>query len=141
MGKEDPTLKERIVVEAPGIAVWAIAGLLRLRETGEFTTPTSCAAVVEDFRKQSSPITEFVDDQCVFVEKGHYPANMMYDAYVRWCKEQSIVAGTRARFIQRIGTLYPGCHVEKIEYNGEIMGCLTSISLTPTAIERYLMGR
>jgi putative DNA primase/helicase len=47
IGREDTGLKDRLTEEAPGIATWAIEGLLRLRRIG-FTSPSSSIPVIED---------------------------------------------------------------------------------------------
>jgi phage/plasmid-associated DNA primase len=138
-GREDTTLKECLSAEAPGIAVWAIQGLLRLREQG-FTQPRSSVPVIEEFRKQSSPITEFCDENCIF--GGHtIPAIMLYDAYSKWCRDQGAYAGTMTRFSQRFCMLYPGCLVGRVQYGGKPVRCYEGIKLTDEATERYLEKR
>lgn len=139
-GREDTTLKDRIVEEAPGIAVWAIQGLLRLRSRG-FTSPRSSVPVVEEFRKQSSPITEFADETCVFNPSHSLPGNMLYDAYARWCRDQGAMAGTHLRFNQRFLMMYPGVRVDQVVFADKQVRCFVGVKLSDEAIERYLVGR
>jgi P4 family phage/plasmid primase-like protien len=139
-GREDITLKERIVAEAPGIAVWALDGLRRLRARG-FTSPTSSIPVIEDFRKQSSPITEFADENCAFDGKNFIPSNMLYDAYAHWCKDQGAMAGTHLRFSQRFLMMYPGCRADRVPFNKKQTRCFVGVTLTEEAAERYLLRR
>jgi putative DNA primase/helicase len=139
-GREDTGLKDRICQEAPGIAAWAIQGLLRLRSQG-WTTPASAAPVIEEFRKQSSPVTEFADEYCEFDPEHAYPSAMMYDAFVRWCKDQGAVAGSQTRFTQRFCLLYPGCRAERHTFAGKQDRCYVGVQLTPAAVERFLLGR
>jgi P4 family phage/plasmid primase-like protien len=138
-GREDTTLKERIVSEAPGIAVWAIQGLLRLRRQG-FTTPASSGPAIAEFRLQSSPVTAFGDECCEF---GAYklPTSILYDAYAHWAKDQGSLAGTRLRFSQRFQMMYPGVKADRMMQNGKQVRCFTGVGLTEDAINRYLIGR
>jgi putative DNA primase/helicase len=139
-GREDTHLKDKIAEEAPGIAVWAVQGLLRLRAAG-FTSPTSSKPVIEEFRKQSSPISEFVDEFCEIGRNCTIPGNMLYDAYARWCKDQGALTGTSIRFSQRLLLLYPGVRADRFSFNGKQVRGFIGLKLTDEAVERYLIGR
>jgi P4 family phage/plasmid primase-like protien len=138
-GREDTTLKDKITAEAPGIAVWAIQGLTRLRTQG-FTSPKSSRPVIEEFRKQSSPITEFAEENCEF-GKFQVPSLMLYDAYARWAKDQGAMAGTHSRFGQRFCLLNPGCSAGRMMFNKVQVRCFNGVKLTEAAVDRYLVGR
>jgi len=138
-GREDTTLKDRLAQEAPGMAVWAMVGLLRLRSQG-FTTPASSDPVIEEFRKQSSPVSEFADEFCEF--GGHsIPTLMAYDAYCRWAKDQGIPPGSHIKFFNRFKMLNPGLRIERKTINGRQVRCVLGAKLTDEAVERYLDGR
>jgi putative DNA primase/helicase len=139
-GREDTTLKERITTEAPGIAVWALQGLLRLRQKG-FTAVQSSGPVVEDFRRQSSPITEFGEECCDFATANCVASMMVYDAYARWAKDQGTQAGTHLRFSQRFLMLNPGVRKERVQANGKQVRGYIGVKLTEDAVDRYLVGR
>ena len=139
VGREDTTLKDRISAEAPGIAVWALQGLRRLRASG-FTNPLSSVPVIQDFRKQSSPVTEFADECCSFGET-EIPVFMLYDAYAHWCKDQGSMAGTRLRFIQRFCMMNPGVRMDRMSFNKIQVRCIAGVALTEDAVNRYLIGR
>ena len=137
-GHADTSLKDRLVLEAPGIAVWAVTGLLRLRACG-FTTPASVLPVVEEFRKQSSPVSEFADEFC---EIGPHavPTNMLYDAFARWAKDQGAYPMSAIKFTARFLGLYPGLKCDRMTYNGKQVRCVQGAKLTDEAVERYLVG-
>ncbi|MCH8343173.1 MAG: hypothetical protein IH983_04210 [Planctomycetes bacterium] len=63
-GQEDPTLKDRIKAEAPGIAVLFLEGLKRLRERGRFTEPAASKPFIERFRTRVAPVAAFVAECC-----------------------------------------------------------------------------
>jgi phage/plasmid-associated DNA primase len=96
--------------------------------------------VIEEFRRQSSPITEFADEYCNFDAEKTIPGAMIYDAYVKWCKEQGAIAGTQTRFMQRFRLLYPGCLVDRFMFTGKQVRGFKGVTLTEEAIERYLIG-
>lgn len=47
VGKEDISLFSRLTKELPGILMWALKGLIRLKTRGHFLTPTSSAQTTE----------------------------------------------------------------------------------------------
>jgi P4 family phage/plasmid primase-like protien len=138
-GREDTDLKTKITAEAPGIAVWAIQGLLRLRSRG-FTQPASSVPVVEEFRKQSSPITEFADEFCVF---GNYvvEGRMFYDAYSKWCRDQGVFCGSQIKLTNRLTMMYPGIRSDRVIIGNRQVRGYEGIKLTNEAVERYLVRR
>jgi P4 family phage/plasmid primase-like protien len=139
-GREDIGLKAKLALEAPGIAAWAVRGLLRLRKHG-FTVPESSKPVIEEFRKQSSPITEFVDENCHCSPELEVASLMLYDAYSRWSKDQGIIPGSQAKFWQRLLLLYPGLSVGRMTVGNKQIRSIRGIVLTDNAIERYIVGR
>jgi P4 family phage/plasmid primase-like protien len=139
-GREDTGLKDTIREEAAGIAVWAVQGLLRLREHG-WTAPESARPVIEEFRKQSSPISEFAGEFCVTDKSAMVPSLMVYDAYLHWCKDQGAFAGSQCRFSQRFLLLHPGVRPDRIPWQGKQVRGFLGVKLTQEAVERYLIGR
>lgn len=63
-GREDFGLLEKLKTELPGIAVWSIVGLRRLKESS-WTRPASSVAEKNNFRKLSSVPLAFLQDACV----------------------------------------------------------------------------
>src|SRR5207302_2367278 len=47
-GQEDENLMAKLLPELPGILLWAIQGLLRLRERGHFLQPESGKQMIEE---------------------------------------------------------------------------------------------
>ena len=112
VGREDTTLKERLPHEAPGMAVWALEGLARLREQGKFTEPSTSDSIKDDFRKVTSPVTEFAEDCCLFDETLETGYQEMFDIWAGWAVEHGIRPGHRTRFQQRILAAFPSLSLE-----------------------------
>ncbi|MBE3119586.1 MAG: hypothetical protein IMZ50_12640 [Candidatus Atribacteria bacterium] len=138
-GREDRGLKARLPQEAPGIAVWALEGLRRLRRQGQFTAPPSSIPVLADFRCQMTPMAEFADDCCMLGAGMWVDKQKIYDLWIMWAKNQGIQSGTRAQFGQRLLALYPSCEAGRKTLGGQQIRGYRGMGLTPRA-ESILKG-
>lgn len=85
-GREDAALTETLKAELPGILLWAIDGLKRLRARGRFVQPASVADAVRELEDLASPVGAFVRDCCV-VGAGHRVwVDDLYHAWKHWCE-------------------------------------------------------
>lgn len=84
LGKEDPTLADRLKAELPGILLWAIEGWKRLKDRGRFLQPESSRASMRHFEFSSSPLTAFVEDCCVLDPEATIGKDVLYNAYTTW---------------------------------------------------------
>lgn len=69
---KDTELLNKLLQELPGIALWALRGLGRLREQKSFTLPTACAAALAQYRDLGDPIGVFLKEnfeQCDLKEE------------------------------------------------------------------------
>jgi putative DNA primase/helicase len=105
-GCEDSTLKPRVRAEAPGIAVWALRGLDRLRENGAFTEPARCKAMVEEFEKLVSPVKSFVSERCELSHGDWIAKDDLYNAWKEWCEERGDTPGSKPQFGQQLINAY-----------------------------------
>ncbi len=71
-GIEDLTLETRLSQELPGILLWALDGLQKLRSEG-LSQPAVGASFAKDFNNASSQIDEFIEDCCEMGEGLHFP--------------------------------------------------------------------
>lgn len=139
VGYEDTTLKDRLPLEAPGIAVWALRGLKRLRKNGAFTTPTKSIPVIEEFRRSMTPEAEFMADCCVEHATRWVPKQQAYDAWSMWAKEMGLRPGIKSRFGQRLLAHNPSVTVGRKSIRGRQMHIYNGIGLTDEAKVKYLM--
>lgn len=84
-GTEDLGLTDALLAEIPGILLWALLGLHRLRERGRFVEPTSSRAAINDIEDLSSPVRAFVRDRCVIEAGRRVSAATLYAAWQNWC--------------------------------------------------------
>lgn len=90
--------------EAPGMLLWAIVGLERLRQQGEFTRSASVRRAMAEYQQESNPVLRFFDetvellppDQIAteerkeLVDQVAIDANDLYLRYKSWCGEEAI---------------------------------------------------
>lgn len=91
LGKEDVTLRDKLLAEGPMILNWAIEGYQALLKAGEFDEPKS----VQDFRSEiqqgTSPVTRFLLEKCLRIEGDGQVTREessfvddIYEAYREW---------------------------------------------------------
>lgn len=87
-GHEDPHLTEKLLQELPGIFMWALDGLDRLRERGRLLQPRSGQELVDELEASTSPIGEFVRERCIVSPTTWVACDRLFDAWREWCREQ-----------------------------------------------------
>ena len=115
----DKTRKARCCAEAPGIAIWALAGLRNLcaggLEHAEFTLPLSSREAIEGFKRDSSPVTAFLDDCCSSSDGSGWLAgpehsvtcSTMFGAWAQWCDDQNQYVGNAQQLGRQLNSVVP----------------------------------
>ncbi len=85
-GREDTGLLPRLLGELPGILLWAIDGLKRLRQRGRFVQPHSGEEQLAVLRDASAPVASFVRETCRMGESYRVEKKKLYGVWVEWCK-------------------------------------------------------
>ena len=98
-GERDPAVKEWVKAEGAGILNWALAGLERLRERGEFRFPPSVVAATVEFEKSNDLPAQFIEEECVLSPEFDVASNMLYSRYKGWCEDN----GHRPMSNNRVG--------------------------------------
>ena len=86
-GKEDTSLKNKLLAELPGILLWALAGWHRLKARGRFEQPESSKELLEEFTEIVNPVGAFVAECCVVGDGYSVPMPQLYERWRRWCTE------------------------------------------------------
>lgn len=106
-GREDPTLFERLKPELPGIFLWAMEGLNRLRARGKFVNPASSMDMVQDLADMASPMAEFVRNECVTDPLLEVSRKELYDEWKIWCANNGYREGTVSNFGASLRSVLP----------------------------------
>jgi putative DNA primase/helicase len=84
-GKEDPGLTEKLLDELPGILNWALVGYRRLRRRGFFVQPKRGRDAVAELESLASPITAFLQDECVIGAAKSVLVDVLFNKWRNWC--------------------------------------------------------
>ena len=86
-GREDPGLFSRLETELPGILLWALDGLDRLRKRGHFLQPAASAEAVQEIEDLGSPISAFLRTECEIGPEHVCVKAHLYERWREWCQE------------------------------------------------------
>lgn len=118
-GMEDRGLTARLLDELPGILNWALAGWRRLKERGYFKQPDSSADAIADLEALSSPISAFLRDCCEVNPLSAVGVDDIYNAWVRWCKDQGRDhSGNKQTFGRDLRSAVPGLKTSQTRVDG-----------------------
>ncbi len=96
--KQDKNLKDKFVAERAGILNWALEGLKRLRERGDFFKDAYMTEHIEEIRLQNNPIASWAKE-FIFVEEGkEIIKSETYQKYSVWCGLNGHKVTSNSRF-------------------------------------------
>jgi P4 family phage/plasmid primase-like protien len=108
-GHEDIRLTDKLIEELPGILLWSLDGLRRLRDRGHFRQPTSVADAIRDLEELSSPVSAFVRERCVLGAGYRVDGDTLYLAWTAWCRNDGrTYTTTRQWFGRDLAAAAPG---------------------------------
>jgi P4 family phage/plasmid primase-like protien len=94
--------------ELPGILNWALEGLRRLRQAGQFTRPKVMESCLGQHRRESNPARLFLEEECRPHDDASTSCEVVYNAYVRWCERNGfrykLTANDFGREVRRVYT-------------------------------------
>lgn len=119
-GAEDHELDRKITAELPGILLWALEGLRRLRNRGRFLQPAAALSAIRMMEDLASPISAFLREVCVVEAGGEVPIQKIYTAWRDWCAEHGRDSpGTEQTFGRDIVAAAPGVRVTRKRIEGQ----------------------
>ncbi|WP_241968346.1 phage/plasmid primase, P4 family, partial [Streptomyces sp. ICBB 8177] len=108
LGKEDPTLTDRLTTEMPGILNWALEGLARLERTGRISQPASSREAVTTMQDTASPTSAFVRERCTTGPVHSVPVDALWAAWREWAEDNGVRAiGTKQVFGRNLLSVIP----------------------------------
>lgn len=117
-GQEDTTLTNQLMNELPGILLWAIDGLKRLRQRGHFVQPSAVADAIREMEDLASPVFAFVRECCEVAPGKRAWVDDMYEAWKRWCESDGrSTITTKQVFGRDLSAAVPGvvCRRHSVE--------------------------
>jgi putative DNA primase/helicase len=99
----DPNLARRIIeAELPGIAHWALEGAIRLLQQPGFTSSKAHDRLMEEWRRRSNSLLEFIHDNCEFDPGFAIRRSAFYAAYKSWCQETHRTPFSKTRVLEML---------------------------------------
>jgi len=89
VGKADLHLKDTLLAEAPGILSWVVRGSLLWQREG-LNPPTVVTKATEDYRRESDPLSPFIEACCVVRDDLRVQSSILFAEYQRWCDDNQI---------------------------------------------------
>ncbi len=94
-GREDRELPGKLRAELPGVLNWALAGLDKLREYGDFPVEGTAGGLMETWKRRSDSLYWFVQDQVEKDPEGFVPKEVFYEVYRTFCEEHDLKPKTK----------------------------------------------
>lgn len=107
LGREDLGLEQRLGAELHGILHWALAGLDRLRARGYFLQPESGRDVHEELKRSSSPVSQFMEDECEVGPTFQIECGVLFGIFQEWSKKQGRMPSTVQRLSRDLRAVDP----------------------------------
>ncbi|MFF7171706.1 DNA primase family protein [Streptomyces pseudovenezuelae] len=107
LGKEDPTLFDRLTAEMPGILNWALEGLARLQRTKRITEPASSRDAVTTMQDTASPTSAFIRERCTTGPACNVPVDALWNVWREWAEDNGVRPGTKQVFGRNLLSVVP----------------------------------
>ncbi|MEU9956693.1 phage/plasmid primase, P4 family [Streptomyces sp. NPDC050982] len=107
LGKEDPTLTDRLTAEMPGILNWALDGLARLQRNGRITEPPSSREAITTIRDTASPTSAFIRERCTTGPACTVAVDELWNVWRDWTEDNGVRAGTKQVFGRNLLSVVP----------------------------------
>lgn len=134
-GREDPKLLGKLLDELPGILLWALAGLDRLRAQGRFTESDRARAEQAEMAAQQSPVSVFVDELCHPDPTQRVEKNALYALWALWAKAHGHRAGTSAVFGKNLRSVWAAVRDERPWAEGYRPRFYTGVAVNQAALD------
>ncbi|HZT77376.1 MAG TPA: phage/plasmid primase, P4 family [Vicinamibacterales bacterium] len=106
-GERDPLLTDKLKAELSGVLNWALEGLRRLQQQGHFTVPSVNTASVTEYKEESNPVKQFLDECCISEPDATYPCAHIYIQYQLWCKARGYKPLDERQFGKDLKRVFP----------------------------------
>ncbi len=100
-------------VELPGMFLWALAGLKRLRERGHFLEPSVCAEAKQTYRCESNPAQMYLLEHCECIGGATISTHELYVRYSDEIRAGGHVPLSIMLFGREVKRTFPGVEATK----------------------------
>ncbi|MCW3988824.1 MAG: phage/plasmid primase, P4 family [Candidatus Bathyarchaeota archaeon] len=127
----DPQILDKLTTseELSGLLNWALLGLRRLQENGNFTKSMTADELQELYESMSDPITAFIDEKIVLEPSGVASKDAVYQAYHEFCKTKGYTTVTKGTLTTEIKARLAGVLESKRKIRGKPQRCWIGLRL------------
>jgi len=131
LGREDPTLTDRLLGELPGILLWACKGWERQHERGSLLQPDSGRELVAAMDELASPTKAFIREVCTIEPGRQVVIADLYDRWRAWCTVKGRAwSGDELAFGRDIHAAVPHVRRVRVRLGGQRVNAYDGIGLT-----------
>jgi P4 family phage/plasmid primase-like protien len=105
--------------ELPGIFIWALEGLHRLRAQGRFTSSAVGNEALEDYRDEANPARAFLKEH-VEPSDSSVRCSLVYHFYVKWCERTGHRPFSDGIFGREVKRVFENCKKKKVRVGGRL---------------------
>ncbi|MEU6216696.1 phage/plasmid primase, P4 family [Streptomyces sp. NPDC047022] len=131
LGKEDPTLFDRLVAEMPGILNWALDGLARLETKGRITEPKCSREAVTTMQDTASPTSAFIRERCTTGPTCVVAVDTLWSDWREWAEDNNVKPGTKQVFGRNLLSVVPQLTLARPRAGDARVRTYTGITLLP----------
>ena len=95
--------------ELPGMFLWAIRGLDRLRKQGRFTKSDTMNAALEEYKEEMNPSKMFLQQFLEESQSGRISSSVLYHFYKKWSEDNGYRPLSERPFGKEIRRVFPNC--------------------------------
>ena len=116
--ERDPHLTQKLIAEADGIFMFALAGLKRLMANNFIFSETDVnKEIIKKYRKEGNSVVSFINDCCKVTANCQVGSSELYEAYKNYCEECGFIPHAINKFVSQLTSNFS---VErKIDTNGQ----------------------
>jgi putative DNA primase/helicase len=104
--KRDPSLKQKLQSEAPGILAWLVAGAMSWYQAGRLSAPEKVRLATSAYKAEMDPLTDFLEEFCVLKSGAQVGNTALWEAYLKWADKSRMSKPLgRKDFSQRIAAI------------------------------------
>ena len=86
----DKMLGRALLAEGSGILSWAVRGCLEWLRLGSLNPPDIVTEATTAYKRESDPLTQFLEDACKVDPKAEAGADELLNAYRQWANKQGL---------------------------------------------------
>lgn len=110
--QKDKTLPDKLRRDADKILGWCIKGYQKYQERNGLIMPKQIKDDIQDFKKRSDILAQFIDKKCVLDERGTIECTEMYKIYKDWAADNTEFVKKESQFSVEL-TMKPGITMKK----------------------------